>query len=174
MHTNATPQPSKGLPVTARICSLKVDTPQSIPPGPAYQVVRFPYPDQSYDGWSMHQPVQPDGRAVTGWSKDDRSGLIWPAVEGWGVLTALIYWEAGDYRELRDRFVRDPLGDYDSTATDHRPPSPGIQCFTKHHEIFVRPDVPLALMVAHDATYSKKLTLAEFKLVIHPVEEPAA
>jgi hypothetical protein len=120
----------------------------------------------------MHQPVQPDGRAVTTWSKDDRSGLIWPTVAGWGVLTSLIYWEAGNYNELRDRYVRDPLGVSDSTATEHRPPSPGIQCFAKKHEMFVRPDVPIALLVAHDATSSRKLTLAEFKLAIHPVEEP--
>jgi hypothetical protein len=160
--------------VTARICSLKVDTPQTIPNDGGYHVVRFPYPDQSYEAWGMHTPVQPDGRTVTSWAKDDRSGLIWPSVAGWGVLTSLIYWEAGDYDELRDRFVRDPLGDYDSTATEHRPPSPGIQCWHKTHELFVRPDIPLALLVAHDASSSKKLTLAEFKLVIHPVEEPSA
>jgi hypothetical protein len=160
--------------VTARICSLKVDTPQLVPADGNYHIVKFPYPDQSYDAWSMHQPVQPDGRAVSSWSKDDRSGLIWPSVAGWGVLTSLIYWEAGDYDELRDRFVRDPLGAYDSTATEHRPPSPGIQCWHKSHELFVRPDVPLALLVAHDASTSRRVTLAEFKLAIHPVEEPAA
>jgi hypothetical protein len=161
------------VPVTGvRIVSLKVDVPQSVPDDGQYHVVRFPYTAESYDPWGMHQPTQPDGGAVTSWSKDDRSGLIWPETAGWGVLTSLIYWEAGGYDELRDRFVRDPLGDYDSTATDHRAPSPGIQCFTKHHEIFVRPDVPIALLVAHDATSARRVTLAEFKLAIHPVEEP--
>lgn len=157
-----------------RVVSLKVDTPQTIPSDGDYHVARFPYTTESYDPWGMHQPEQPDGATITSWKTDDRSGLIWPACEGWGVLTSLIYWEAGNYDELRDRFVRDPLGDYDSTATDHRPPSPGIQCFTKQHQIFVRPDVPLALLVAHDATTARKLTLAEFKLAIHPIEEPAA
>lgn len=155
-----------------RVVSLKVDTPQSIASDGGYHIVRFPYPDQSYDAWSMHTPEQPDGHTVSSWSKDDRSGLIWPSVAGWGVLTSLIYWEAGDYAELRDRYVRDPLGDYDSTATEHRPPSPGIQCWHKSHEMFVSPDVPLALLVAQDAGVSRKVTLAEFKLVIHPVEEP--
>ncbi|MFI6198958.1 hypothetical protein ACIBCS_27740 [Streptomyces phaeochromogenes] len=155
----------------ARVVSLKVDIPQSIPADGNYHVVRFPYPDQPYDPWSMHTAAQPDGSAVTNWKTDDRSGLIWPSVSGWGVLTSLIYWEAGNYSELRDRYVRDPLGVYDSTATEHRPPSPGIQCFHKTHEIFVHPDVPLALLVAHDATSARKLTLAEFKLAIHPVEE---
>jgi hypothetical protein len=158
--------------MTVRICSLKVDTPQTVPTDGGYHLVRFPYTAESYDPWGMHQPTQPDGGAVTSWSRDDRSGLIWPAVAGWGVLTSLIYWEAGDYDELRDRFVRDPLGEYDSTATEHRPPSPGIQCWHKTHEMFVSPDVPLALLVAHDATSARKLTLAEFKLAIHPVEEP--
>lgn len=156
-----------------RICSLKADVPQSIPDDGLYHVVRFPYPDQSYDAWGMHTPAQPDGSTVASWAKDDRSGLIWPSVEGWGVLTSMIYWEAGGYDELRDRYVRDPLGPApDSTATEHRPPSPGIQCWHKTHEMFVHPDVPIALLVAQDAGVARKLTLAEFKLAIHPVEEP--
>lgn len=156
------------------VVSIKVDIPQPVPDDGNYHVVRFPYPSSSYDAWSMHQPVQPDGRAVTNWKTDDRSGLIWPAVAGWGVLTSLIYWEAGNYSELRDRYVRHPLDPdaYDSTATEHRVPSPGIQCFAKKHEMFVRPDVPIALLVAQDAGSSRKLTLAELKLAIHPVEEP--
>lgn len=157
------------------VVSLKVDAPQTIPNDGSYHVVRFPYTDPPYDAWSMHQPVQPDGRAVTSWARDDRSGLIWPTVAGWGTLTSLIQWEAGDYLELRDRYVRDPLGvtetGYDSTATEHRPPSPGIQCWHKTHQLFVRPDVPLALLVAHDASTAKRLILAELKLAISPVEE---
>lgn len=156
-----------------RVVSLKVDIPQSIPTDGGYHVVRFPYTAESYDPWGMHEPEQPEaGGYVSNWKTDDRSGLIWPSVAGWGVLTSLIYWEAGNYAELRDRYVRDPLDTYDSTATEHRPPSPGIQCFGKKHELFVRPDVPLALLVAHDATSARKVTLAEFKLAIHPVEEP--
>lgn len=156
----------------ARVVSLKVDVAQSIPDDGGYHVVRFPYVGESYDPWGMHSPEQPDGSTVTSWKTDDRSGLIWPATAGWGTLTSLLYWEPGDYNELRDRFVRDPLGVYDSTATEHRPPSPGIQCWHKSHEMFVRPDVPIGLLVAQDAGVSRKLTLAEFKLAIHPVEEP--
>ena len=107
---------------------------------------------------------------------DDRAGLIWPAVSGWGVLTANVHWESGNYSELRDRFVRDPLGlstGYDSTATDHRPPSPGMQCFTKQHQMFVHPDVPLSFLVAHNASSPRKITHAQFKLAIHPTQEGA-
>lgn len=159
--------------MTVHVCSLKVDVPQSIPDDGKYHVVRFPYPGQSYDAWGMHTATQPDGATVTNWARDDRSGLIWPSMAGWGTLTSLIYWEAGDYSELRDRYVRNPLDPeaYDSTASEHRPPSPGIQCFHKTHEMFVRPDVPIALLVAQDAGTSRKLTLAEFKLAIHPVDE---
>lgn len=158
-----------------RVVSLKVDVPQSIPSDGKYHVVKFPYPDQPYDAWGMHTALQPDGSTVSDWKSDDRSGLIWPSVEGWGTLTSLIYWEAGAYDELRDRYVRNPLDPeaYDSTASEHRPPSPGGQCFHKTHEMFVHPDVPIALLVAQDAGVSRKLTLAEFKLAIQPAEEPA-
>ncbi|MET7437933.1 hypothetical protein ACFYQQ_01280 [Streptomyces sp. NPDC005496] len=160
-----------------RISSLKTEVAQSIPADGDYHVVRFPYMTESYDPWGMHNPIQPDGYGVASWSKDDRSGLIWPTCSGWGTLTSLIYWEAGDYDELRDRYVRDPLrlteDGYDSTATEHRPPSPGMQCFHKSHQMFVRPDVPIALLVAHDASSARRVTLAEFKLSIDTsVEEP--
>jgi hypothetical protein len=158
--------------VAVRICSLIVNAPQVIPPG-GYHVVRFPFgAAESYDELGMHQVVQPDGYVIGNWRTDVRAGLIWPSAGGWGVLTAMIHWEAGGYSELRDRFVRDPLGlstGPDSTATDHRPPSPGMQCFTKHHEIFVHPRTPLALMVSHNNSSPARLVLAEFKLAIHPV-----
>jgi len=158
--------------VAVRICSLIVTEPQVIPPG-GYRVVRFPFGTaESYDALGMHQVVQPDGYTIRDWRTDNRAGLIWPSADGWGSLTAMIQWEAGGYSELRDRFVRDPLGlstGADSTATDHRPRSPGVQCFTKHHEIFVHPGTPLALMVSHNNSASTRLVLAEFKLAIHPV-----
>lgn len=156
--------------VTVYVCSLITDEPQTIPVG-GYRVVRFPFGGESADGHGMHEAVQPDGLPVASWKVDDRSGLIWPAVSGWGVLTANVHWEAGDYTELRDRFVRDPLGEApDSTATDHRPPSPGIQCFTKQHQLFVHPGVPLAFLVAHNDSVARKITHAQFKLAIHPTE----
>lgn len=158
--------------MAVRICSLIVTEPQVIPPG-GYRVVRFPFGTaESYDALGMHQVVQPDGYTIRDWRTDNRAGLIWPSADGWGSLTAMIHWEAGGYSELRDRFVRDPLGlstGADSTATDHRPRSPGVQCFTKHHEIFVHPGTPLALMVSHNNSASTRLVLAEFKLAIHPV-----
>lgn len=149
-----------------RVCSLILNEPQIISPG-GYFIVRFPYAGESYDAWGMHEPVGGD------WETDDRSGLIYPAMDGWGTLTANIHWEPGGYSELRDRFVRDPLGELpDSTATDHRPPSPGMQCFTKHHELFVHPEVPLAFLASHNDSVPRKITHAQFKLSISPVEEP--
>jgi hypothetical protein len=161
--------------MSVHVVSLIRSTPQVILPG-QYTLVRFPFGGaESFDGHQMHQAVQPDGHIVTDWDADDRSGLIWPAVDGWGVLTAHVHWESGNYSELRDRFVRDPLGltegGYDSTATDHRPPSPGMQCFTKQHQMFVHPGVPLAFLATHNASSPRKVTHAQFKLAIHPVEE---
>ncbi|MGW3991226.1 hypothetical protein [Streptomyces sp. NPDC004830] len=157
-------------------CSLKVDTPQLIAPGSAYKVVRFPFgAGESTDRWEMHQAVQPDGYVVSNWARDDRSGLIWPSKAGLGQLYALLQWEArsrkGGYEELRDQFVRDPLGltprPDDTTATEHRVPSPGRQFFAKHWAINVDPRTPLALRVTHDDAKARLLLLAEFKLVIH-------
>lgn len=164
--------------MTVYVCSLILNGQQSIPNDGGYHVVRFSdeVSGESYDAHGMHQQTQPDGYQVTDWQTDDRAGLIWPAVHGWGVLTANVHWESGNYSELRDRFVRDPLGlstGYDSTATDHRPPSPGMQCFTKQHQMFVHPDVPLSFLVAHNASSPRKVTHAQFKLAIHPTQEGA-
>ncbi|MGF0163043.1 hypothetical protein ACQRET_03235 [Streptomyces koyangensis] len=155
------------------VCSLKRDTPQVIPSG-GYHIVRFPFGVlESYDRWEMHQVQQPDGYTITSWDTDQRSGLIWPTTTGWGELHAMVQWESGDYVELRDQYVRDPLSlgsptPVDTTATEHRPPSIGMQCWVKGgHGIFVRPDTPLALRVAHDAPNPTAVVLAEFKLVIH-------
>lgn len=156
--------------MTVLVCSLKTDVPQSIPAG-GYHVVRFPYGAESYDAHAMHEQLDPKGHEVRAWQRDDRSGLIWPAADGWGSLTAMIYWEDGGYTEIRDRFVRDPLSsDADSTATEHRPRSPGQQFFHKHHELFVHPGTPIALLVAHNDTRARRITLAELKLAIHPAE----
>lgn len=153
------------------VCSLITAGPQTIPAG-GYHVVRFPFgTGESYDAHGMHQMVQPDGYQISDWQQDDRSGLIWPSVDGWGSLTAVVQWESGGYTELRDQFVRDPLGLTDdpvnTTGTDHRVPSPGMQCFTKHHEFFVHPSVPLALRVSHNHAGPRQLVLAQFKLAIH-------
>ncbi len=166
MYTHATASPG------VQVCSLKRDTPQSIPANSPYTVIRFPFGSaESTDRFAMHQVNQPDGYVVTNWDADDRSGLIWPSTAGWGVLYAMIQWEPGGYDELRDQFVRDPLGltpsPNDTTATEHRPPSPGMQCWTKQWGIFVDPDVPLALRATHDDSVARDIVLAEFKLVVH-------
>ncbi|MFF5339592.1 hypothetical protein ACFY4H_02610 [Streptomyces althioticus] len=156
-----------------QVCSLKRDTPQTIPAANSpYTVIRFPFGSaESSDAFAMHQVNQPDGYVITSWDTDPRSGLIWPSVAGWGTLHAMIQWEAGNYDELRDQFVRDPLGltpdPNDTTATEHRPPSPGMQCWTKSWGIFVNPSVPLAVRATHDDSVARKIVLAEFKLVIH-------
>ncbi|NGO66819.1 hypothetical protein G5C65_00260 [Streptomyces sp. SB3404] len=153
------------------VCSLKRDTDQIIQPG-RYTIVHFPFGyRESYDVHAMHQVQQPDGYTITDWDRDDRSGLIWPSRSGWGQLHAMIQWEAGGYTELRDQFVRDALAfgpdPENTTATDHRTPTPGMQCFTKTHGIFVNPAVPLSLRVAHNDSRPRAMVLAEFKLVIN-------
>lgn len=154
-----------------RVCSLKYDSAvhgaQSIAPGD-YQIIHFPYGVQeSTDDFNMHAEAQPDGKA----SKfgDDRSGLIWPSIKGWGHLYAYIILDGGAYTETRDRFVRDPLSlttGWDSTATEDHKPTPGGQYTTKAWGIFVDPNTPLSVMVKHDAPHSVKLLLAEFKLAV--------
>ncbi|KAF4408871.1 MULTISPECIES: hypothetical protein [Streptomyces] len=151
------------------VCSLMVNEPRSVPADGEYHILRFPYGgNESYDAHGMHQAAQPDGSSSS--YPDARSGLIWPAVEGWGSLTAMIFWEPGDYTEVRDRFVRDPLGladGYDSTATEDNARTPGGQYRHKHHEIFVYPGTPLALLVRHNGSSAATVSHAQFKLAIH-------
>ncbi|AJE84501.1 hypothetical protein SLNWT_4125 [Streptomyces albus] len=153
------------------VCSLKVSAVRTIPDDGKYHLVRFPFGTaESSDEHGMHQVAQPDGHTVKDWTREDRAGLIWPARSGWGELYAMVQWESGNYSELRDQFVRDPLGltdaGVDTTATDHRVPSPGRNYFTKTHGIFVKAGTPLGLRVAQRSGRSQKLLLAEFKLVI--------
>jgi hypothetical protein len=152
------------------VCSLKADA-QTIPrTGDDYYVVRFPYGTESYDAHGMHQPAQPDG-AVSAYP-DSRSGLIWPKHDAWAQVYALLYWDPGDYTELRDRFVRDPLNlttGYDSTCTEDRALSPGGQYIAKSWGMFVHAETPLALMVKHNASGPVRLALAEFKLAYYHV-----
>jgi len=156
------------------VCSLKVETSQLIPADGSYHIVRFPFEadpgGEPYDAHGMHQAVQPDSYTVTNWTTDDRSGLIWPSASGWGHLYALMYWDTGDYTELRSRFVRDPLNlstGYDSTCTEDETPTPGGQYEAKAWGMFVHPDTPVALMVRHNASVPVALTLAEFKMAIN-------
>lgn len=163
------------------LCSLKVAIPQLIPPN-VWTIVRFPFDatGESTDTLNMHSATRPaPGGPVADWSTDDRSGLIWPSRSGWGVLLGIAQWAAAgvqadpsDGTEYRDQFVRNPLSfpgagtAVDTTATDHRAPTPGGQFFTKQWGINVDPTVPLALRVQHNASAALNLTLAEFKLSI--------
>ncbi|MCT2590233.1 hypothetical protein LHJ74_09955 [Streptomyces sp. N2-109] len=156
--------------MAVHVCSLIRNTAQTIP-ADGYHIVRFPFGSaESLDRHGMHQIEQPDGHRIGDWDAEDRSGLIWPSVDGWGGLTAMIQWEDGGYTELRDQYIRDPLNlstGPDTTATDHRPPSPGMQCYTKSHEIMVHPGTPLALRVHHNDSRARRLVHAQFKLAVH-------
>lgn len=151
-------------PMKQYVCSLKVDVPQTIPKN-TWTVVRFPYDEvnESYDAESMHTLVQ--GGVEYPYPASPQSGLIYPASDGpFARLDWMVQWENDYASEYKDQLCRDPFGIADTTATSHRPPSPGMQCFTGSWDIFVHPDVPLALRVAHNHTSSLKLVLAEFKL----------
>ncbi|MGV9535023.1 hypothetical protein ACWEU6_21885 [Streptosporangium sandarakinum] len=146
------------------VCSLLAGA-QTVPAGPDYYLVRFPYGTESADAAGMHDPAQPDG--ATSVYPDPRSGLIWPQHDAWAQVYALLYWEDGDYTELRDRFVRDPLGLFeapDSTCTEDRAVTPGGQFIAKSWGMFVHPSVPLGLMVRHNSPRPVRLMLAEFKV----------
>ncbi len=151
------------------VCSLTAPDPQLIPVGgAAYTVVRFPFgsPAESFDPLDMHPAAQPDG-VITSYI-DPRAGLIWPTHDAWARLDAMLQWDAGDYTELRDQFVRDPLSftpaGPDTTCTQDRPPTPGGQYVAKSWPLFVHPGTPLAVAVRHNASRPVKLLFAEFKL----------
>lgn len=160
--------------MTVHYCSLHLDQPQSIP-ADGYHTVRFPFGTaESWDEHRMHQVKQPDGHTITDWRTDDRAGLIWPAVDGLGILTAMVRWESGTYRQYGARFVRDPLTlttGWDATATDERAPTPGDQRATYTWQLIVHPGTPLALQVHNGSTKPRRLLFAEFKLSIHPLKE---
>jgi hypothetical protein len=154
-----------------QVCSLIRDEPQTIPGDAGYHIVRFPFgAAESYDRHRMHQVEQPDG--VTTTFEHDRAGLIWPSVDGWGELKALMYWAPGFYGEVRSRFVRDPLtlaGGPNSTCTEDSPATPGGQYRAKAWGIFVRVGTPVALLVRHNGLLPVALTHAQFKLAISDV-----
>jgi hypothetical protein len=152
------------------VCSLKTEIPQSIPPSSsAYTLLRFPFgAAESWDPCDMHPVIQPDGIVST--YPDARSGLIWPAHDAWAQIYGLVYWEEGDYTEVRSRVVRDPLGlagPPDSTCTEDNPTTPGGQYRPKAWGMFVHVGVPLGVMVRHNAPTAVRVTLAEFKVAYH-------
>ncbi|MEI5521537.1 hypothetical protein WB401_22565 [Streptomyces brasiliscabiei] len=163
------------------ICSLKWEKAHSgtqrltyDPDG--YHLVRFPYEktEEAYDPWNMHDPA--NGGATASKFPDPRSGLIWPSHDGWGVLSAMVFWEADPKTlEYRARFVRDPLSltekRYDSTATTDSAPTRGGQYRTFMWQMFVHQGMPLGLKTSArgsgDTRRATTLTLAEFKLAIY-------
>jgi hypothetical protein len=153
------------------VCSLKFDAdrdggPLSVAPGEDYHLVPFPYGSaENHDPGNMHAETRAGKRHP--FPSDRASALIWPGHDAWGRLYAMVQWDAssgGEATELRDQFVRDPLGKADTTCTEHRRASPGMQCFAKSWAIFVSPEVPLGLRVAHNAYGPLHVVLAEFKL----------
>lgn len=141
-----------------------------------YHLVRFPYADaeESYDPWHMHDPSK--GGTTPSKFPDARSGLIWPSHDGWGTLSAMIFWEPdGRPTEYRARYVRDPLGGstgYDSTATTDWVPTRGGQYRTHMWQMFVHPQTPVGLKISArgpgDVKIAAPLMFAEFKLAIQP------
>lgn len=152
------------------VCSLISNEEQEIPADGAYHLLRFPYGEgESYDVWDMHPAEQPDGPVST--FPDERSGLIWPAVKGWGELKAMIQWAAGGgYTEVRSQFIRDPLGlasGPDTTATEDDHANVGGQFRVKSWGIFVNPETSLGVRVRHNGSGAATVTHAQFKLVIN-------
>ncbi|BBC37754.1 hypothetical protein SGFS_090480 [Streptomyces graminofaciens] len=169
------------------VCSLKWDRAEAgaqkiAYDSDGYHLVRFPYDanGESYDPWKMHDPA--NGGTAKSKYPDARSGLIWPSHDGWGVLSAMVFWESDlQTLEYRARFVRDPLNmtakKYDSTGTTDSALTPGGQYRTYLWQFFVKKGMPLGLKVTArglgDTRRTPALTLAEFKLAIHTdVEEP--
>ncbi|OON82328.1 hypothetical protein [Streptomyces tsukubensis] len=161
------------------VCSLKWEAVRSgaqriIYDSDGYHLVRFPYgeAEESYDPWKMHDPAGGDPAPAF---PDAHSGLITPSHDGWGVLSALVFWEADSRpRDYRARFVRDPLGEstgYDSTATTDMVPTSGGQYRSYTWAMFVKRTTPVGLKIsargAGGAGVAAPLMLAEFKLAIH-------
>ncbi|MGA4847915.1 hypothetical protein ACOBQB_17305 [Streptomyces sp. G5(2025)] len=166
--------------MSVAICSLKWDAAQDEPQrirydSDGYHLVRFPYgaDEESYDPWHMHDPAK--GGTGPARFPSPRSGLIWPSHDGWGVLSALVFWKPdGDPTEYRARFVRDPLGlatGYDSTGTTDSAPTRGSQFRSYVWQMFVHPEIPVGLKISArgvgDVRLATPLTHAQFKLAIH-------
>lgn len=151
------------------VCSLISNDDQAIPADGQYHLLRFPYgAAESYDAWGMHPAEQPDGTVST--HPDDRSGLIWPTVSGWGDLYAMIHWASGDYTEVRSQYIRDPLNlaaGPDTTCTEDHAKNLGGQYRAKHHGLFVHPGTSLGLRVRHNGSSAATVFHAQLKLAIH-------
>lgn len=145
-------------------CSLIVDQPQTIPPN-TWTVVRFPYGSaESEDAENMHRKVV-DGKSHP-YPSDPWSGLIWPGHTGpVGTWYAMYqFGSAGNAREFRAQFCRDPFGKPNTTATRHYAPTPGLQCEVSGWAFRIRKNTPVAFRVRHDSDEPLELVFSELKL----------
>lgn len=164
-----------GNDMQTHFCSLYYhadrDADQSVPPD-EYYLVRFPYGGkESSDRENMHALVDSAGAEHP--YPDAASGLIRPKHDSTadrplvGHLWATCQWDDGDFTELRGQFSRDPLGANDTTGTQHQRATPGIQCFTYNIPIEINSKTPLGFRVSHNASRSRKIVHAKFKLVYY-------
>lgn len=137
--------------------SLIVTTDQLIPPG-VWTVLRFDTESTDAPGWHTCSDLE-----------DPCSALITPDVTATGFLAAMVQWAsatgmATPPTQYLSRFVRDPFGTPDSTATGDRAPTPGAQFERFCWPIVVRDGQPLAVAVNHNGSDPLAVTLAEFKV----------
>lgn len=152
------------------ICGLLTNEPQLIPNDNAWHIVRFPFEKsadaEQSDEWFMHEANRRRGYVkfrVVDWQNDDRSGLIFPAIQGYGRMNSMVHWDSAI--TSRSQFARDPLGyttGLDTTRTiDHSGKFTG-----NNWEIMVRPRQPLALRVKNTSPAPATIVHAQFKLII--------
>jgi hypothetical protein len=139
---------------------------QTFPAG-EWKIVRFPYGGEFSDEHGMHDRRQPDSYVVQDWLADPRSGLLWPTADGIACVELNIHWAAGDWTNVRDGFVRDPLGVADTTATGHWPnlKLSGVQCVRAMHWLKVDRRTPIAVRAMSSGT-DGKMAMAQFKMTI--------
>lgn len=145
---------------------------QLIPDDGLYHIVRFPYGpapgEEQTDVWEMHSPTNHvDGHIVTDWENDDYAGLIFPHLNGEGLLIGKINWSTGN-GEYKDQFCRDPLEistgkDWTATEGPH-----SLRYHNKLHSIYVEPNTPVSLRVHNGSGFDRYITHAQFKLIINP------
>lgn len=155
------------------VCSLKWEAARTgsqriVYDSDGYHLVRFPYEEseESYDPWGMHDP----GKAYP----DPESGLIVPSHDGWGTVSALVFWAPDrPARGVPGPVRAGPARKFHRVRLhgDHRLGADrGNQFRTYMWQMFVRKDTPLGLKVtaraSGDVPVPAALTLAEFKLAV--------
>lgn len=140
-----------------------------------YSTVKFPYADEKNDAWEMHSRRQPDGYVVENPLIDDRSGLIWPAVNGLALVQLEHEWAAGTHTAIGVHVVTDPLGQLRRQGEDLRPTVTGMD-YAGVYTLWtpVTAGAPIALQVAHNGDVDALLVRAQLSVVIFYdlVDEP--